>query len=284
MSSAVHGYIRRGAPGSTGHSADARAQQAAIRDYCHNRLLSDGGPSELEPRWYIDVAAAGQLKLGDREAGRVLLREARRGDHVIITSSDRAFSRLRDFVAVLDLFNRLGVRFHLVDLAGEPVDLSKCRPEYMVKFLAPFGELERAWRAEIVGSASRDRRGRGLGLGRWPRLGFKYVSVRTPKDGRKRLKQVPDPEERQLMKRIVAFRREDHWSWSRIREQLDDEQIRTRSGTPWTVSRLRRAARAEVLLEAIEAAGCPDTFAALELLSRRTAASDEGRDEPAGSG
>jgi hypothetical protein len=84
---------------------------------------------------------------------------------------------------------------------------------------------------------------------------------------------VPDEAERQVMKSILGWRREG-WSWESIRSELRRLEIKTRSGTAWSLARVQRAARAEVLLEAIEAAGCPDTFAALEILSRRTSASD----------
>jgi len=284
----VHGYVR---PTPTQQMQALSDQKAAILNYARRaRLLaesrSDAGPTE--PHWYVDRAASGRRRLGDRDAGAVLLRDARSGDHVVIATLDRAFARLRDFCAILDTLNRRGVHLHIADLRGQPVDLSQCRPHALVRLLEPFVELERDSRAERTGEDSRDRRARGLGLGR-PRLGFKYVSrVRTLADGRKRrfLQQETDPEERAVMKLILGWRREaPPRSWDEIRRELAYEKVKTRSGREWDVSRIRRAARAEAVLELLEARGCrpADVFVVLARLADRAAAADEGRGDPTGS-
>jgi DNA invertase Pin-like site-specific DNA recombinase len=288
---AVHGYIR---PSPTKPSQSVDAQREAIRLYCAaNQLLAEsrsdaGSTGGAEPLWFIDRAASGRRRLGDREAGGVLLRDVRPGDHVVIATLDRAFAKLRDFCTILDTLNRRGVHLHIADLRGLPVDLSKCRPHALVRLLEPFIELERDSRAERTGEDSRDRRARGLGLGR-PRLGFKYVSrVRTLADGRKRrfLQQENDPEERAVMKLILGWRREaPPCSWDEIRKKLNYElKLRTRTGVEWSTARIRRACKAEFILQALEARGCRDPFPVLARLADRTPATDEGRDGVGGSG
>jgi DNA invertase Pin-like site-specific DNA recombinase len=289
----VNGYIRP-TPDAPKRSADF--QREAIRHYCWKSGLlpkprSDAGPAvAAEPLWFIDVASSGRLRLGDREAGGVLLRDVRSGDHVVIATLDRAFAKLRDFCTILDTLNRRGVHLHIAALRGQPVNLSQCRPDALVRLLEPFVELERASRAERTGEDSRDRRARGLGLGR-PRLGFKYVSrVRTLADGRKRRfrQQENDPEERAVMKLILGWRREaPPRSWDEIRKKLNYElKLRTRTGSEWSTARIRRACKAEFILQALEARGCrdADAFPVLARLADRAAATDEGRDPVGKSG
>ena len=284
----VHGYVR---PTPTQQMQALSDQKAAILNYARRaRLLaesrSDAGPTE--PHWYVDRAASGRRRLGDRDAGAVLLRDARSGDHVVIATLDRAFARLRDFCTILDTLNRRGVHLHIADLRGQPVDLSQCRPHALVRLLEPFVELERDSRAERTGEDSRDRRALGLGLGR-PRLGFKYLSrVRTLADGRKRrfLQQELDPGERAIMKMILGWRREaPPRSWDEIRKVLNYElKLLTRSGAEWSTARIRRACKAEFILQALEARGCRDPFPVLARLADRTQATDEGRDPVGESG
>jgi DNA invertase Pin-like site-specific DNA recombinase len=283
----VHGYIR---PTPTKQVQSVDAQKEAIRRYCRaNALLQSdvGPPGPAEPYWYVDQSGSGKHMLSQRTAGRVLYRNLERGDHVVITTLDRAFRRLSDSVDMLEDFRRRDIRLHVCDMLGHPFDVSRFATPAMLQILQTFGGLERASRAEHTGEDSRDRRARGLGLGR-PRLGFKYVSrVRTLADGRKRrfLQQENDPEERAVMKLILGWRREaPRRSWDEIRQTLNYElKLRTRSGAEWSTARIRRACKAETILELLEARGCrpADVFVVLGRLADRTPATDEGR-EPVG--
>jgi DNA invertase Pin-like site-specific DNA recombinase len=257
---AVHGYVR---PTPTHQVQSVDSQKGAILRYCQaNALLpefrSDAGPPvPAVPFWYVDASTAGMDLLRDREAGGVLCRNVRAGDHVVIAALAPAFRRLADFVAILDDFDRRGACLHICDLLGQPADLSQWGARSLVRLLGTFGELDRASRAERTGLESRARLVRGGGLGR-PRLGFRYVArYRKLPGGRMKryLEQVPDRSERAIMGLILRWRREDPpWSWDQIRQKLNHElELRTRDGREWDVARIRRACEAEAALQLTEA-------------------------------
>jgi DNA invertase Pin-like site-specific DNA recombinase len=257
----IHAYIRA-AYSEPAHSADT--QREAIRSYCRTHTLVPelpspaGPPVPAEPYWYVDQATSGKILLREREAGGVLCRNLRPGDHVVITKLDRAFRGLSDCLAMLEDFKARSIRLHVCNMLGGAIDLSSPIGCILMHILGAFVELERAVAAERASATSRDRRNQGLGLGP-PRIGFKYVPrVRTLANGRKRryLAQVEDPTERETMKLILRRRREGR-SWDEIRRELAYElKIKARGGAEWSVSRLRRAARSEAILQLLESRGC----------------------------
>jgi DNA invertase Pin-like site-specific DNA recombinase len=277
---AVCGYCRAKPRGQV-QSVDE--QKRAIRLYCRQSGLLPEHPSDVgppvraEPYWFVDPPASGKLPLLQREAGRVLCRDIKSGDHVIIHTLDRAFRKMGDFVQILSEFTHRGIHLHVTDLGGRAVALSRWEPHGLVKLLTIFVALEKAGRAERASATSRDRRDRGGGLGP-PRLGFKHVSMVRTQNGRRRrlLKQVEDPSEREIMRKILGWRQQrPPWSWHQIAAMLANDGVKTRDGRRWDASRCRRAARAAAVLQLLAAHGVQDPFPVLGRLADRAAA-DEG--------
>jgi hypothetical protein len=75
---------------------------------------------------------------------------------------------------------------------------------------------------------------------RFPGYGFKWDHK-----GQK----VPDDHEREVMERIVQWRHAGY-SWRQITLQLMRHRVRTGGGQIWSVDRVRRAYRAELMLRA----------------------------------
>jgi hypothetical protein len=107
------------------------------------------------------------------------------------------------------------------------------------------------------------------------RLGFEYQKrFRAMPDGRKKpyLVQVPDPAERDVMRAIATARTATPAaSWDAIRRDLAGQGIKTRTGSPWSTSRIRRAFQVETVLELVEARGGrpADVFLVLGRLADR---------------
>ena len=250
----VHGYVRA----STNKQRESpEIQQETIRAYCqaHGLLVRHDygkGVSWEEPYWYIDPATSGKVMLRDREAGRVLCKSLRKGDHVVIAKLDRAFRRLSDCVQMLDEFTRLGVQLHVCNLMGGAIDLSSPMGRFIIQVLAAFAELERAFIAERTSEAMKARKRRGLGGGR-AHYGFKHETRYRMVDGKreKYVIEVENPKEREVMRMILAWRTEKPpWSWDQIREKINYElKIRTTDGREWDVNRIKRAAKAEAILQ-----------------------------------
>jgi DNA invertase Pin-like site-specific DNA recombinase len=248
----VHAYLRLADDDKLG---SAHSQRESVRAYCRQAALLREGS---EPLWYCDGANSGTAPLRDREAGRVLCANLRKGDHVVIARLDRAFRSLKDFVRMLDAFDRWDACLHVCDLAGRAVDWSRWPVRFLVELLGAVGDLDRAARAERAGAESRGRRERGEGLGAAP-LGFRYAARyrRTPSGRRmqRRLKAVPCEYEREVMRLILGWRRQHPpLSWDAIRQRLNFElRLPTRSGRHWTLARIRRACEAEAVLQRREA-------------------------------
>jgi DNA invertase Pin-like site-specific DNA recombinase len=200
----------------------------------------------------VDPATSGKILLREREAGSVLCRSLKKGDHVVIAKLDRAFRRLSDCCVMLEDFERRGVHLHVCNLLGGAIDLSKPIGRFLIQMLGAFAELERAFIAERTSEAMKARRRHGLGGGR-PHYGFKHETRHRTVDGKREAYkvEVPDPEERRVMRMILAWRTEDPpWSWDQIREKLNyGLKLRTRDGREWSIERIRRAAKAEAILQ-----------------------------------
>jgi DNA invertase Pin-like site-specific DNA recombinase len=72
--------------------------------------------------FFVDAATSGKTAGEDREAGKAMFRQLRKGDHVILTKLNRAFRRLADCVVVLEKFERLAVKLHICNLMGGAID------------------------------------------------------------------------------------------------------------------------------------------------------------------
>jgi DNA invertase Pin-like site-specific DNA recombinase len=262
---ATFGYIRP-APGDPLQTA--HEQVAAVREYALGLgLVTEGDP----PNWFLDEPASGAAVLRDRPAGGAMLRALRRGDHVVISRLDRAFRRPSEVVATIEDFQARGLHVHVCDLRGRGgADLSTWPPA-VLGILRGFGELERSARSERAGVQTRRRLAKGEGVGNAP-YGFRYKATyrRLPSGRmRRRLRAVPDEDERRVMQMILAWREErPPLSYDEIRQKLDYEmKAPTRCGRGWSTSRVRRmceaaealrrqeASRARILAEVREALG-----------------------------
>ncbi len=246
---ATHGYAR--ASLSKQH-ASTDTQKDIIRQYCiANKLIPperEGLPPQ-DPYWYVDNATSGKTIMRDREAGGIMVRALRKGDHIVLAKLDRGFRRLSDCAMMMDQFEKIGVSLHVCNLLGGAIDLSKPIGRFMIQILAAFAELERSFISERISDGMQARIRKGLACGWRPRYGFQFSYVM--RDGKKERIEIPDPEERKIMKMILAWRVEDPpWAWDQIRQKLNYEmRIRRRSGGEWENNMIRQAAEAETVLQ-----------------------------------
>ena len=198
---------------------------------------------------FIDPAKSGKVPWEEREGGRVLLAQLRPGDHVIIAKLDRAFRRLSDCVVILERFERMGVKLHIVNLLGGAIDLSSPMGRFMIHILAAFAELERSFisrRTSGRACGEKEEKDAVLPLPRlWVSLGESVV------DGRRVRVKVPDDEERGVMRypSLLCEPSPIHSSWHEIAEHLAKLGIVNKEGRPWTEIRVRRACKVELLLQ-----------------------------------
>jgi putative DNA-invertase from lambdoid prophage Rac len=235
--------------------ASPEVQKAQIKAYC------DAQDWKEEPRLiYPDPATTSKIPFLERAAGSQLHAALQRGDRVIFTKLDRGFRNTREFLSVMEIWERLGVKVHIINfMGGNAIDFSSPVGKFCLTIMAAAAEFERATIAERTREALRHIRAKGVSVGQ-PRFGFNYVKVTMGDKVRRRA--VPDKEERKQMSEILRLRTEDPpYSWDEIRIRLNYELkwYRTKKwgeftkNREWSIPAIQRACKAERLLRDREA-------------------------------
>jgi DNA invertase Pin-like site-specific DNA recombinase len=93
---------------------------------------------------YMDKAQSGGVPLADRPAGRRLLLDLQRGDHLIVTAYDRMGRDIVDMLTTLRLLHKRGVFVHMLDLLFiASMDPADPMTEIYLSQFAQFAQLER---------------------------------------------------------------------------------------------------------------------------------------------
>lgn len=232
------GYCRA----STKHQVDSpETQKEMQKSYAVFNKLGD-------VTFFVDAAKSGKIAWDDRDVGRAMFAQLRKGDHVIVTKLDRAFRRLADCVVVLEQFERLGVKLHICNLMGGAIDLSSPMGRFMIHILAAFAELERAFISERTKDGLANTKRKGVCSTRHPGYGFRWEKRNV--EGKWVKIKVADEEERNVMRSILAWRMQDGpLGWDEIRQHLEyNLSLKTKDGKPWDSNRIRRAYKAELHL------------------------------------
>jgi DNA invertase Pin-like site-specific DNA recombinase len=148
---------------------------------------------------------------------------------------------------ILERLERLGVKLHVCNLMGGAIDLSSPMGRFMIHILAAFAELERAFISERTrdGMAKRKREHRPVS----PYAGYGFTWEKRWIDGKRVKVRVECPEERKAMKSIALWKLQGK-TWDEIRQHLVyNLKLKTKEGKPWDDNRIRRAYRAELMLQ-----------------------------------
>ena len=142
----------------------------------------------------------------------------------------------------------MGVKLHIVNLLGGAIDLSSPMGRFMIHILAAFAELERSFISERTRDGLAAKKRKKTQYCHYPGYGFRWE--KSVVDGRRVRVKVPDDKERGVMRSIVALRTQPNpSSWNEIAEHLAQLGIVNKEGRPWTEVRVRRACKAELLLQ-----------------------------------
>jgi hypothetical protein len=158
-------------------------------------------------------------------------------------------------IETLEYMEKVGVRLHICNLAGGAVDLGSPIGRLIIGILSEVAAFERDMISERTREAMARVKRKGQRVSGWPNYGFQWVKKYDRETGGYKWTQVPDAEERAVMKKIVAWRAQDPpLSWDQCRQKLTYEmKVRTRRGKEWTRSRCFAAWRAELILQIKEA-------------------------------
>lgn len=247
----AYGYTRYSAAKMDGDESKlVDAHKERIQRYCHYRL------NEHEfAGTFVDRATSGSIPFGEREAGRQLSDQLKRGDHIVFATLDRGFRNVVDFLLTVNVWRDIKVNFHLLDLN---VDSTSAAGEMVLTVLAAMAQFERRRASERAIECKVVAKGRGLKYGCLKIPGFRWHG-----QGMGSLLR-PEPKEQPVVDRIWRLR-DGGWGWARMWRKFLYEGLRTADGRDWTIERIRRTCVFKELIARRVELGIPDDLGALAI-------------------
>ena len=163
------GYIRVSKQEQVESGLSLEFQEQACREFCERKLESKG---VVWGGLYADEAVSAFKKhLPKRPQARVMLKQMRRGDHLVVLRSDRAFRRTLDAAQTWELLEKMGVTMHVTDMPWDP---STASGRAMMAMLVVFAEWESGIKSERIKAAFSIRRKRGEKYTSRPSWGYEF--------------------------------------------------------------------------------------------------------------
>ena len=185
------------------------------RDICSAYIKSQAhrGWRELPAR-YDDLGQSGGTL--ERPAMRELISDMERGqvDVVVLYKIDRLTRSLRDFMRLLELFERHGVGFVSIT---QSFDTSDTLGRLVLNILLTFAQFEREMHADRIRDKQLAMKRRGLWTGGIPPYGYDVV------EGRLVIKETEALVVRRIFSRFIATR-----SYGAVRRELEADGVRSK--------------------------------------------------------
>jgi DNA invertase Pin-like site-specific DNA recombinase len=211
----VYGYVRVSTEDQAREGHSISTQEQMIRDYC---LRSNLG----SPVIVADAGVSAGKRMAQRTNGGELWQRMRPGDHLVVTSLDRVWRQLADFVDCTDDLHRRKIQLHILDLGGCQIDGRTAVGAMVLQITAVVATFVRSITKERTSHTFRvaKRAGRVITRIHVP------LGMRAIKDGHPGYLLVPDDDAIALMRYIYELRYAHKLSRSKIAAQL----IRERRG------------------------------------------------------
>ena len=219
----TYGYLRA-SPLEEDESPEAQAE--IIATYCHRigRGLDD---------LFIDDALSGGLPLSEREGGKKLLLDLRKGDHLVVARADLMFRSFAELSRTLGAWAKRGVVVHLCDVPVGPLDPEKTLCRLVIDFLVLWNASTSRRISQRCREVSYALKVQGRRNTRFAPFGFKWE-----KRGQFRFL-APEPNEQLLCIQAATMRLEGY-SWHQIRRHFAYEwKVRNRVGNPFGYTEIR---------------------------------------------
>lgn len=222
MESAI-GYVRVSTEEQAEEGVSLDAQEARIRAYCTAAGLALAGVIREE-------GVSGSIPLADRTGGADLLRQLEQGEvgHVVTLKLDRLFRDAEDCLHQTKFWDRAGVGLHLVDMGGQTLNTRSAMGRLFLTMTAAFAELER--------NLTRERTVAALAFKKQHNRAYSPTPYGFDRQGDDL---IPDPAEREILRRIHQFRAQGK-SYGGIARILNREGVPTSQGKRWWASTIRK--------------------------------------------
>lgn len=193
-------------------------QVEMIKSYCSMKNI------QLE-NVFIDGGISGSIPLSERPHGKVLVEvlcNTSIPQCVVITKLDRGFRSASDCLNNVELWEKLNIGLHILNLGGQTIDTSSPAGKFFITVMAGAAEMERNMIRERCNEGRKIRRLQGKRIGMIP---FGY---NVSEDGKTLVK---EPDEWLAVEKIHKLA-EGNISFREIARKLDLEGFKPRS-TSW---------------------------------------------------
>jgi len=174
----------------------------------HELYLRDR--AELYPEVFIDVQVSARfVPFSHRPEGGRLDDMAADGDHIIFAHLDRAFRFVRDYAVLMEDWEERHITVHFADLG---IDVSTPQGKLIANLMASMAQAQSDFASERLREMKAYLRSTGRPEGGRRRIGYWLKKGRY----------VPYMLEWQIMMEIVRLRDQEHWSWERISDHIEE--------------------------------------------------------------
>ncbi len=192
--------------------------------------------------FHQDAFDTADVPLADRPSGKLMWENLQSGQHLVVYELAFAFSNQQDFLATIRECQARDITLHVVrrvDTAFEPTAFPL---EETAKALEAYRTLNRNCQSESTRIALIERRRQGCRYTNFPGYGYRWV--------RRRGRQIRVPDQDEL--RVIAWLKKS-WlagqSLDQLYFKLLENRTRTRSGKPWSRSRIYRVLRKVLFID-----------------------------------
>jgi DNA invertase Pin-like site-specific DNA recombinase len=182
---------------------------------------------------FSDDASSGGLPLTEREGGKRLLQNLRKGDHLVVARADLMLRSFADLGRTLGAWAELGVVVHLLDIPVGPLDPESAVYRHVIDTLVLFTRSTSRRISQRCREVSYDLKVQGRRNTRFARYGFRWE-----KRGEFWFL-APEPDEQRLCIQAAEMRLEGY-SWHQIRRHFAYERkVKNRVGNQFGYTEIR---------------------------------------------
>lgn len=172
------------------------------REMCRAYITTGGGEWD-DGRFIIDPATSRKTRFCDREGGAWLLASVEPGDVLVVWNLTRLGCNMEDVFNTFLTLAEMDVEIHVLEFNGMTINISSSLGKMFLSIMVGFSAMQREFIADSTADAKAVHRVIGKPIGSYPPKGFRYIT--DPNTG-KRIKAVPDYDERKLIREIVQRR------------------------------------------------------------------------------
>lgn len=237
----IYGYCRVSTTAQGGQDKTSIEEQ-------ERRIRAWAGTLMDEPDPQLEIfhdEISGAMPLSERPSGSIMLAKAQPGDTIVSLKMTRLFRSAVDALTSVEEFHKRGIKVVLMDISHEPIKESGVARMFF-QIMAAVAEFEKYRLLEQMRDGRAAKKFNGGFIGGQPPFGYRAVGR-----GSKAIL-VKDEKEQEVVTLIHTLHAESGRGKQWIAGELDRRGIKTRKGTKFDQSQVRRVLNSVPIMEAAE--------------------------------